>query len=67
MPASAICTDLRVKSSMVLTGLDDEGEQARDELSAILGGLDEAAGRFEEKRETHHAKLTARGQQIETV
>jgi len=58
---------LRAWGVFDISGLDDEGEKARDELSSILGSLDEAAGRFEEKRDTHHAKLTARGQQFETV
>ncbi|MGZ4595626.1 MAG: acyl-ACP desaturase [Actinomycetes bacterium] len=50
-----------------LEGLDGEGEKARQELSDILESLDSAAARFEEKRETHRAKLAARGEVLESV
>ena len=50
-----------------LEGLDGEGEKARQELSDILESLDSAASRFEEKRETHRAKLAARGEVLESV
>ena len=33
----------------------------------FLDGLDKAAARFEEKRDTHHAKLLARGHEPETI
>jgi acyl-[acyl-carrier-protein] desaturase len=50
-----------------IEGLDAEGEKARQELADILDGLDTAASRFEEKRDTHKAKLLARGQTLQTV
>ncbi len=58
---------LRAWGVFDLEGLDAEGEAARDELSALLDGLDQAASRFEEKRDTHHEKMTARGQTIERI
>jgi acyl-[acyl-carrier-protein] desaturase len=50
-----------------LEGLDEEGEKARTELDEILQELQRQAARFEDKRETHRAKLAARGQTLETV
>ena len=50
-----------------LEGLDEQGEDARTELSTFLDELDEAANRFEEKRAAHHEKLRARGHAPETV
>lgn len=38
-----------------------EGEQARDELAALLADMDTQAARFEEKREALRARLAARG------
>lgn len=58
---------LRAWGIFDLEGLDEEGERARTELADILGRLDAAAGRFEDKRETHRTKLAARGQELETV
>lgn len=37
------------------------GEVARDELAAFVAGLEEQAGRFEEKRDALKARLAARG------
>jgi acyl-[acyl-carrier-protein] desaturase len=48
-------------------GLEGDGEKARQELAEILDGLEGAAARFEEKRDTHRAKLAARGQSYESV
>jgi acyl-[acyl-carrier-protein] desaturase len=48
-------------------GLDGDGEKARQELSDVLEGLATAASRFEDKRDTHRAKLTARGESFESV
>jgi acyl-[acyl-carrier-protein] desaturase len=50
-----------------IEGLDADGEKARQELADILDGLDAAASRFEEKRDTHKAKILARGQTFQTV
>ena len=50
-----------------LEGLDEEGEEARNELATFLDGLDKAAARFEDKRDTHHAKLRSRGHEPEVV
>ena len=50
-----------------IEGLDAEGEAARDELNAFLAELDTAADRFEDKRNTHHAKLRSRGVEPEVV
>ena len=50
-----------------IEGLDDDGEKARQELADMLDGLDTAASRFEEKRDTHKAKILARGQTFEAV
>jgi len=58
---------LRAWGVFDLEGLDEDGEKAREELVEVLRQLDEAAGRFEEKRGTHQAKLTARGQAFETL
>jgi len=40
--------------------LGPEGERAREELAALLEGLDEAARRFEEKRDAYLARQAAR-------
>ncbi len=48
-----------------LEGLDAEGEQARQELSASLTALDAAASRFVEQRAAAEAKRQARMQQAE--
>ncbi|MGH8895075.1 MAG: acyl-ACP desaturase, partial [Actinomycetes bacterium] len=58
---------LRAWGVFDVEGLDAEGEQAREELVEVLRKLDEAAGRFEEKRDKHKEKLAARGQTLETV
>ena len=58
---------LRAWGVFELEGLDADGEAARDELQAILDELDTSAARFEDKRNTHREKLTARGQTYETV
>ena len=50
-----------------IEGLDGPGEKARQELADILDGLDTAASRFEDKRDTHRAKILARGQTFESV
>ena len=42
------------------TDLGPAGEQAREELSGLLDALDVAAGRFEEKRDAHLARLAER-------
>lgn len=41
-------------------GLDADGEAARDQLSAQLDGMEQAASRFEEKRDARQARLAAR-------
>jgi acyl-[acyl-carrier-protein] desaturase len=43
-----------------VTGLDADGEAARDQLSTQLDGLEQAAARFEEKRDARQARLDAR-------
>ncbi|MFI7612746.1 acyl-ACP desaturase [Nonomuraea terrae] len=43
------------------TGLDAEGEKARDELSAFLEKTDATAARFVERREERRARIAARG------
>ncbi|WKU05221.1 acyl-ACP desaturase [Micromonospora sp. HUAS LYJ1] len=43
-----------------VAGLDAEGEAARDRIAAHLDGLEQAASRFEEKRDARAAKLAAR-------
>ena len=43
-----------------VVGLDAEGEAARDRIAAHLDGLEQAASRFEEKRDARAAKLAAR-------
>ncbi|GAB3653234.1 acyl-ACP desaturase [Actinocorallia lasiicapitis] len=43
-----------------LEGLDAEGEKAREELSDFMTGLDEAAKKFEERREARRARVAAR-------
>jgi len=58
---------LRAWGVFDLENLDEDGERARQELAGLLSGLDAAASRFEEKRDTHHEKLLARGQQPELV
>jgi acyl-[acyl-carrier-protein] desaturase len=42
------------------TGLGPAGEQAREELAGIMAALDEAAGRFDEKRAAMLARQAAR-------
>ncbi len=58
---------LGYRAFLDLENLDEDGERARQELAGLLSGLDAAASRFEEKRNTHHEKLLARGQQPELV
>ena len=58
---------LRAWGTFDIEGLDAAGEAARTELVEVLGKLDSAASRFEEKRAAHQAKLEARGQRLETV
>jgi acyl-[acyl-carrier-protein] desaturase len=58
---------LRAWGVFDLEGLDAEGEKAREELTTFLQGLDEAASRFEDKRNNHREKLSARGQEFESV
>ena len=41
-----------------VTGLDADGETARDEIAAHLDGLERQASRFEEKRAARAARLT---------
>jgi acyl-[acyl-carrier-protein] desaturase len=43
-----------------VTGLDGEGEKAREELAAHMAELDVAAGRFEEKRAARRARDAAK-------
>jgi acyl-[acyl-carrier-protein] desaturase len=43
-----------------VTGLDGDGEAAREQLAAHLEGLDRAASRFEEKRDARRARLADR-------
>ena len=50
-----------------LEGLDADGEAARNELATLLDGLDKAAARFEDKRDTHHQRMLAKGKTIERV
>jgi len=50
-----------------IEGLDPDGEQARQELSDVLARLDESASRFEDKRETHRARLAQRGTPLTQV
>ena len=45
----------------VETGLDADGEQAREELAAQLAELDVQATRFEEKREARRLRIESRG------
>ncbi len=42
------------------TDLGPEGEKAREELSQFMAGLDEAATKFEERREARRARLANR-------
>ncbi len=51
---------LRQLSPFDRTGLDPQGEAARDELAAFLAELDTAASRFVEKREASRARAAAR-------
>jgi acyl-[acyl-carrier protein] desaturase len=48
-------------------GLDGDGEKAREELAEILGRLDAAASRFEEKRTAHRAKMADRGKPMDVI
>ncbi|GAA4204587.1 acyl-ACP desaturase [Microbispora amethystogenes] len=50
---------LRQWKTFDIEGLDAEGEQAREELSAFLAQLDAAAARFEERREARRARAEA--------
>ncbi|KAA9376013.1 acyl-ACP desaturase [Microbispora cellulosiformans] len=50
---------LRQWKTFDIEGLDAEGEQAREELSAFLAQLDAAATRFEERREARRARAEA--------
>jgi acyl-[acyl-carrier-protein] desaturase len=50
-----------------LEGLDGDGEKARQELAEIMARLDDAATRFEEKRNTHRAKMADRGKPLQTI
>jgi len=43
-----------------LEGLDPEAEKARQELAEFLDGLDEAASRFEERRDARAARIAER-------
>jgi acyl-[acyl-carrier-protein] desaturase len=43
-----------------VTGLDAEGEKAREELSTLMSDLDAAASRFEQKRDARRARIDAR-------
>lgn len=51
---------LRFWKVFELEGLSPEGERARAELSEFLDGLETAAARFEDKRDTLKARLAAR-------
>ncbi|WP_019871644.1 acyl-ACP desaturase [Salinispora oceanensis] len=44
-----------------VSGLDADGEAARDQIAAHLEGLELAASRFEEKRDARRARQAARG------
>ncbi|SCG60704.1 acyl-[acyl-carrier-protein] desaturase [Micromonospora echinaurantiaca] len=44
-----------------VTGLDGDGEAARDQLARQLDDLERAAARFEDKRDARRARLTAAG------
>jgi acyl-[acyl-carrier-protein] desaturase len=50
-----------------VTGLDAEGEKAREELAAHMNDLDVAATRFEEKRAARQARDAARDAAKQTV
>jgi acyl-[acyl-carrier-protein] desaturase len=43
-----------------VTGLDADGEAAREQLATQLDDLDRAASRFEEKRDARAARLAQR-------
>jgi len=47
---------LRQWKTFEIEGLDAEGEQAREELSAFLAKLEVAATRFEERRDARRAR-----------
>ncbi|GAA1371818.1 acyl-ACP desaturase [Catellatospora chokoriensis] len=51
---------LRQLKVLERTGLSAEGERAREELVEVLGKLDAAASRFEEKRAANLARAAAR-------
>ncbi|GAB4048482.1 acyl-ACP desaturase [Catellatospora paridis] len=51
---------LRQLKVLERTGLSAEGERAREELVEVLGKLDAAATRFEDKRAAHQARAAAR-------
>ncbi|MGN9777241.1 acyl-ACP desaturase [Micromonospora sp. H33] len=44
-----------------VTGLNADGEAAREQIAAHLDDLERAASRFEEKRDARHARQAARG------
>ncbi|NJP33854.1 acyl-ACP desaturase [Micromonospora thermarum] len=44
-----------------VTGLDGDGEAAREQIAAHLDDLERAASRFEEKRDARRARQSARG------
>jgi acyl-[acyl-carrier-protein] desaturase len=58
---------LRAWGVFDLKGLDADGEAARTELAEALDGLDQAASRFEEKRDAHREKMAARGHRVDIV
>ena len=49
-----------------LTGLGPEGEKAREELAAFMGGLDEQATRFVDRRAEGRARAAARSETGDT-
>ncbi|SBT38256.1 acyl-ACP desaturase [Micromonospora auratinigra] len=51
---------LRQWNLFEVTGLDADGEQARDEIGAHLDALETHAARFEEKRDARAARLASR-------
>ncbi|WP_246158943.1 acyl-ACP desaturase [Catellatospora sichuanensis] len=51
---------LRQLKVLERTGLSAEGERTREELVEVLGKLDAAASRFEDKRAAHQARAAAR-------
>ncbi|MBM0238023.1 acyl-ACP desaturase [Micromonospora sp. ATA32] len=51
---------LRQWDVFTVTGLDADGEAARDQIATHLDGLEQAASRFEEKRAARAARLATR-------